>query len=118
MNQFKYHIGMGADPEGLVSYCKSKGIVPQAYSPLGDNTTELISGPLVSRLGQAHGKSGVQVALKWIWQNGVAVLTKSGNPAHLKQDLDLFDWSLTSDEMASANAATTPKGAPSFMCHA
>jgi 2,5-diketo-D-gluconate reductase A len=118
VNQFKYHIGMGADPGGLVSYCKAKGVVPQAYSPLGDNTTELISGPLVSKLGQAHGKSGVQVALRWIWQHGVAVLTKSGNPAHLKQDLDLFDWSLTAGEMASADAATTPTGTPSFMCKA
>jgi len=118
VNQFKYHVGMGADPEGLISYCKAKGVVPQAYSPLGDNTTELITGPLVSKLGQAHGKTGVQVALKWIWQHGVAVLTKSGNPEHLKQDLDLFDWSLTDSEMASADSATTPKGTPSFMCSA
>lgn len=116
VNQFQYHIGMSADPEGLISYCKAKGIVPQAYSPLGDNTTELISGPLVSRIGAAHEKSGVQVALKWIWQNGVAVTTKSGNSEHLREDLDLFDWSLTTQELASANAATNPHGKPSFMC--
>jgi len=116
VNQFKYHIGMGADPEGLVSYCASKGIVAQAYSPLGDNTTQLITGPLVSRLGAAHGKSGVQVALKWIYSHGVAVTTKSGNSVHLKEDLDLFSWDLTDDEMASADAATSPSGSPSFMC--
>lgn len=107
---------MGPDPLGLVSYCKSKGIVPQAYSPLGDHNSELISGPLVTKLGAAHNKSGVQVALKWIYQNGVAVTTKSSNPAHLAADLDLFDWELTDAELAEANAATKPVGVPSFMC--
>ena len=116
VNQFKYHMGMGADPGGLISHCVAKGIAPQAYSPLGDNTTELISGPLVRSLGAAHGKSGVQVALRWIWQHGVAVTTKSSNPAHLEQDLDLFAWQLSSAEMAKADASTTPKGTPSFMC--
>jgi len=118
VNQFKFHIGMSADPEGLVSYCKAHGIAAQAYSPLGDNTTELITGPLVTALGAAHNKSGVQVALRWIWQHGVAPTTKSGNPVHLAQDLDLFDWQLTSDEMARADAATDPAGTPSFMCTA
>ena len=66
VNQFQYHIGMGPDPTSLVSYCKEKGIVPQAYSPLGDNTTMLVNGPLVTKLGAAHNKSGVQVSLKWI----------------------------------------------------
>merc|ERR1719433_1827295 len=60
VNQFQFHIGMGTDPEGLVSYCKNKGIAPQAYSPLGDNTTELINGDLVTTLGKAHNKTGVQ----------------------------------------------------------
>jgi diketogulonate reductase-like aldo/keto reductase len=116
VNQFKYHIGMGADPIELVTYCKSKSIVPQAYSPLGDNTTELINGPIVSTLGAAHNKSGVQVALRWIYQHGVAVTTKSGNPSHLQQDEDIFDWSRTDAEMAQADAATSPAGNPSFMC--
>lgn len=118
VNQIQYHIGMGADPEGLLSYCKSKGIVAQAYSPLGDSTSELINGPLVTKMGAAHGKTGVQAALKWIWQHGVAVTTKSSNATHLTQDLDLFDWSLTDAEMSEADASTTPKGSPSFMCSA
>ena len=118
VNQVKYHIGMGSDPGGLVSYCKSKGIVLQAYSPLGDHTSELISGPLVTKLGAAHGKTGVQAALKWVWQHGVAVVTKSTNATHLSQDLDLFTWNLTASEMAEADKDTTPAGKPSFACSA
>ncbi|KAL1525752.1 hypothetical protein AB1Y20_020596 [Prymnesium parvum] len=116
VNQVQYHIGMGPDPEGLFSYTKSKGIVSQAYSPLGDNTKELISGELVTSIGRAHNKSGVQVALKWIAQHGVAVTTKSSSAQHLKEDLDLFGWDLSDDEMTKADAATTPSGTPSFMC--
>ena len=112
----QYHIGMGKDPSGLLSYCAGKGVVVQAYSPLGDNTTELVTGSLVTELGDAHGKSGVQAALRYIYQNGAAVTTKSGNPVHLKQDLDLFGWSLSDAEMAKADAATSPKGSPSFTC--
>ena len=116
VNQIEYHIGMGADPEGLLSTCAARGIVPQAYSPLGDSTPELISGDLVTSIGAAHNKSGVQVALRWIYQHGVAVTTKSTNAAHLAQDLDIFDWKLTDAEQARADAATKPKGTPSFMC--
>ena len=66
VNQFEYHVGMGPDPEGLVSYCKSVGVVPQAYSPLGPtyNTTaknELIEGNLTVSIGKHYNKSGAQV---------------------------------------------------------
>ena len=116
VNQFKYHIGMGTDPIGLLSYCKEHGIAAQAYSPLGDDSSELISGKFVTAAGAAHGKSGAQVALKWIWQHGVAVTTKADKKEYLQEDLDLFGWSLTDAEMAEADAATTPAGTPSFMC--
>lgn len=116
LNQVQYHIGMGADPEGLMSYCKSKNIVVEAYSPLGDNTTELITGKVTTAIGQKYNKSSVQVALKWIWQHGHPLTTKSSNPIHLAEDIDLFDWSLTDDEMLQLDAETTPKGNPSFMC--
>ena len=54
VNQFKYHVGMGADPEGLLSYCKSHGIAAQAYSPLGDDSSELITGKFVTAAGKAR----------------------------------------------------------------
>jgi len=118
VNQFKYHIGMGADPEGLLSYCKQHGIAAQAYSPLGDDSSELITGKFVTAAGKAHGKSGAQVSLRWIYQHGVAVTTKADTKAYLQEDLDLFSWSLTDAEMTEADGLTSPAGTPSFMCTA
>ena len=71
VNQFKFHIGMGSDPEGLLSYCSAHGIAAQAYSPLGDNSKELISGPFVTKAGAAHDKSSVLVhhMARFIFEN-------------------------------------------------
>jgi len=114
VNQVQYHVGMGVDPGGLKTYCDKNGILLEAYSPLGDG--KLVSDALTAGIGKAHGKSGVQVALRWIVQHGWAVTTKSSNPAYLADDIDIFDWQLSSAEMAQLDAATTPAGKPSFMC--
>jgi len=76
VNQIQYHVGMGPDPNGLKSYCKGLGVHLQAYSPLGNNASALIDGPILGNIGQRHNKSAVQVALEWIWSNNVPVVTK------------------------------------------
>lgn len=116
VNQVQFHVGMGADPSGLKSYLDSYGIQMQAYSPLGDGTSELITGKLVTEIGANHGKSGAQVALKYVVQSGVPLSTKSTKPKNLASDIDLFDFELTDEEMASLAAATSPAGSPSFVC--
>mmetsp|Transcript_10857 Transcript_10857/g.15088 ORF Transcript_10857/g.15088 Transcript_10857/m.15088 type:complete len:306 (+) Transcript_10857:188-1105(+) len=116
VNQVAYHIGMGPDPEGLFSYAKNLGVVMQAYSPLGNGAPSLIHGPLTTSIGERYNKSSVQVALKWVVQHEVPVLTKSTNPDYLAQDIDLFDFTLSDDEMSKLDAQTTPAGTPSFTC--
>ena len=122
VNQFEHHIGMGPDAEGIKAYCKSKGIVAQAYSPLGPTFNQtakdiLIEGPLTTSIGKAHNKSGAQVALKWVVQGGMALVTRALNPEYLVEDLDLFDWTLSGDEAAKLNAATEPAAQPCLFCH-
>merc|ERR1711990_981265 len=72
VNQVKFHVGMGTDPIGLKSYCDAHGIHMQAYSPLGNGGTELITGDLVKSVGANHNKTGAQVSLRWIHENGVS----------------------------------------------
>ena len=120
VNQVQFHVGMGANPQHFLSAAKSRGVVLQAWSPLGHGghgSSDIMHGPLTTGIGAAHNKSAVQVALKWIVSKGVAVVTKSGNPVHLREDLDLFDFSFTPSEVADLDAATFARqDTPSFMC--
>lgn len=116
VDQEEWHVGMGPDPQGLVSFGKKHGISYQSFSPLcgpcsKKDHEDLISGPLVSSIGKAHNVSGVQVALKYLVQLGSPVIPKSSNPTHIQEDLDLFSFTLSSTEMAKLNAATTPPSA-------
>jgi 2,5-diketo-D-gluconate reductase A len=121
VNQVKYHVGMSKDPNGIKSYCDSKGVTLQAYSPLGDGTSELIKGPLVSGIGAAHNKTGAQVSLHWVYKHGVPLSTKATDPTYLAEDLAaVADWGddVTDGELASLDGATSPSGDYSFNCQA
>merc|ERR1712032_956827 len=114
INQVQYHVGMGSDPRGLKTYLDSKGIVMQAYSPLATLTGghELISGNLTTSIGRAYNKTGAQVALRWVAEHGMPFNTASTNPEHLQQDLDVFQFKLTQEDLAILDAATEPADEP------
>lgn len=116
VNQISFHVGMGTDPAGLKSYCDSKGIRAQAYSPLGDGTSELITGALVTGIGKAHNMTGAQVSLRWLIENGIPLSTKTTKESHLQQDLGIFGFSLEDTEKSQLDTATSPAGKPSFAC--
>merc|ERR1712083_228777 len=113
---------MGSDPAGFRSFADKKGMVLQAYSPLGNTpwkqgpNPELLAGKFTTSLAQAHNKSTIAVALKWLVQHGVAAVTKSSNPVHLSEDLDLWSWNLTDDEFKAADKYRL-SGLPSFACN-
>lgn len=106
VNQVQYHVGMGLDPSGLMSFAKEHGVVVQAYSVLNLTTT----------IAKAHDKSSVQVALKWVVESGIPAVTKSSKTRHLEEDLDLWSWSFSPDERAALDAHSKPSGHPSFAC--
>lgn len=117
VNQVMFHVGMGRDPGGIASYCARAGIQLQSYSPLGDGRTrELISGPLVTSIGAENGRTGAQTALKWVVQRGAGLITKSTRRDHLAEDIDLYSWELSMEQMFLLNHATSPKGNYSFAC--
>jgi diketogulonate reductase-like aldo/keto reductase len=116
LNQVMYHVGMGQSPDvatDFKDYDVSKGIVYMSFctlcGPCGEKEhMELITGPLVTEIGKAHNVSGAQVSLRWAVQKGIPVVPKSTNPNHLAQDFDIFSFTLTDEEMAKLDAATTP----------
>merc|ERR1712166_724839 len=116
VNQVQYHVGMGVDPIGVKSASEKYGIHLQAYSPLGNGESDLISGDLVTGIGSNYGKTGAQVAMRWIQENGVSLTTKTTKTSHMEQDLDVFSFQFTASDKAQLDAATSPSGKPSFMC--
>ena len=91
-----------------VKACKRHGIQFEAYSPLGGwakgGTGRVLNDPTVNAIAKAHNKSSAQVALRWVVQQDIVVVTETDKIAHETSDLALFDWSLTEIEMAKLAA--------------
>lgn len=84
----------------LKDYLKKEGIVIQAWYPLGHGDKALLEEPLFQELGKKYGKSSAQIILRWHIQEGNIVIPGSKSPAHIQDNFDLFDFSLTAWEMA------------------
>lgn len=90
----------------VIPYIQELGIVVQGWYPLGGrgHTAELLSDRVISEIAAAHGKSSAQVILRWNLQKGVVVIPGSSNPEHIQENTELFDFTLTDEEMAKINA--------------
>lgn len=88
----------------LKAFLSDEGIVIQAWYPLGHGDKALIQEPLFAELGQKYGKSSAQIILRWHIQDGNIVIPGSKDPDHIKANLDLFDFTLTDEEMAKITA--------------
>ena len=73
----------------------------QSWYPLGGRgyTGPMLSNKVIGEIGKRHGKSPAQVILRWDLQNGVAVIPGSSNPEHIRENISVFDFELTPDEM-------------------
>lgn len=91
----------------LLPYLAQHGIVTEAWYPLGHGSAKLLAEPAVAAASAAHGKSPVQVVLRWHVQRGWVVIPKSTNPTHIAENLDVFDFELTDAEMAAIDALDT-----------
>lgn len=76
------------------------GIRLMAWYPLGHGDKALLREPVFAKLGKKYGKSAAQIILHWHTQTGFAVIPGSKNVAHIKDNLNILDFSLTDDEMA------------------
>ena len=89
---------------GLKKFLERAGMVIQAWYPLGHGDKALLEEPLFAELAKKYGKTNAQVILRWHIQAGNIVIPGSKNPAHIKDNFDLFDFSLTEEEMAKITA--------------
>ena len=82
----------------------------EAWFPLGHGSQELLSDPRLKEIAERHGKSVVQVILRWHLQEGIIALPKASSMEHIKANLDIFDFMLGDDEMAQIRSMDTGKG--------
>ena len=82
-----------------------KQVAHMAYAPLGQGSrNEMYQEPAVVVLAEKYGKTPAQVMLRFLTQKGIAVIPRSTQPAHIKENFALFDFTLTADEMARLSA--------------
>lgn len=92
-----------------------RGVQIESWGPFAEGKNDLFTNPLLNTIGQAHGKSIAQVVLRWLTQRGVVVIPKSVKPDRMAQNLDVFDFTLTDEQMSQI--ATLDTGASQFFDH-
>ena len=92
--------------QDVVPFIQEKGIVMQCWYPLGGrgHTAELLGDDTIEAIAKTHGVSSAQVILRWDLQRGIVVIPGSSNPEHIKENLELFAFELTADEMEQINS--------------
>ena len=100
VNQIEYHPGYMQNE--TVEFCKKNGIALEAWSPLGSG--RVLSDPDLSRIAEKYGKSVAQICIRWCLQNGVIALPKSVTESRIKQNLEVFDFEISEEDMNFINS--------------
>lgn len=88
----------------VVKYCSRKGIVPVAWSPLGRNNIALLEEETLVTIGKKYEKSPAQVILRWNVDKGIVVVPKSSDSQRQKENIAIFDFQLTTEEINQIDA--------------
>ena len=90
--------------ESAIENMKSYGVVPQAWGPLAKGRHGIFTDPDIKAIGDKYGKSNAQVVLRWNAQRGVSIIPKSVKAERMQQNIDIWDFTLTDEEMAAIAA--------------
>jgi diketogulonate reductase-like aldo/keto reductase len=97
------------DQSKVIAACRARGLVLTAYCPLARGRVQ--SDKVLAEIGHRHGKTFAQVALRWLIQQGIiAAIPRSSNPSRIAQNIDVFDFALSDDEMQRISALKRPNG--------
>jgi diketogulonate reductase-like aldo/keto reductase len=106
VNQIEFHPYLYKEQIELLDYCRTKGIVIEAYSPLAHgliNSEQDKGGSVLSSIGGKHGKLPAQIVLRWCVQHGAVPIPKTSSREHMHDNIDIFDFELTDQEMVEIN---------------
>lgn len=94
---------------GIRALLKKYGIQVESYYPVGHGDEKLLEEPVLKAMAEKYGRSVVQIILRWHEQEGFIPLPKSTNPDHIKANIDIFDFSLTDEEMEQIRGLDTDR---------
>lgn len=113
LNQVGYHVGMGVDPQGVVTAAKLRGdMTLMAYSPLAEADPELLEGKVVVAIAKQLNATPAQIALRWLGQKGVPYAVAASNPAYQRENLEVFGIQIPPPSMTALDELTKPAGCP------
>lgn len=90
--------------QSAIDNMKSYGVVPQAWGPLAEGKHGIFTDPELTAIGEKYGKTAAQVALRWNAQRGVSIIPKSVHVERMEQNIDIWDFTLTEEEMQTIAA--------------
>ena len=105
-NQVEYHPYL--DQDKVIAGCRKHGMAMVAYSPIA--RAQAKGDELLARIGKAHSKSAAQVCLRWLTQQGIAVIPRTSKVQRLEENLAIFDFELSDTEMKEIAALARPGG--------
>ena len=91
------------------------GVQAEAWAPFGEGRGGLYRDPVLTEIGQKHGKTAAQVVLRWHLQRGVVAIPKSVRPERMRENIDVFDFALSAEEMERIGALDQKQSA--FLSH-
>lgn len=83
---------------------RERGVQTESWGPFAEGRNNLFTDPTLTEIGSSHGKSVAQIVLRWLVQRGVVVVQKSVRPERMRENIDVFDFELTDDEMGRIGA--------------
>lgn len=113
VNQIEIHPYHKQDTQ--IEWMKKYNVTPEAWAPLNEGRNSIFEDPTLLEIAKTHGKSLHQVVLRWHVQRGVVVFPMSRNKAHMADNLNIFDFTLSADEMDRINALD--RGQSAFFSH-
>lgn len=96
VNQIELHPRF--QQNALRDFHAKHGIATEAWAPLGRGA--VLDDPVIATLAKAHGRTPAQIVLRWHIENSVIAIPKSSNPARLAENIDIFGFELSDDDMA------------------
>jgi len=127
VNQVEYHPYNHEYVDDLVKFCEDHKILFNSYSSVGcpDHMSlknnrggwpiQVIEQPVVQKIAEKYRKTPAQVVLRWSWQQKIVVNARSWDPTHHAENLNIFDFELTNDEMKAISSL--PKQSPPRVCY-